>query len=164
MRSNKCCLNRETRPSARPRSSVSTFTKETTRRTGTTKECYQFQKQFFPVVGELKSEGEEFDCAFFLDQLDEVNWWVCNVRNPRTAFWLQTPTDRFYPDFVAMLKDGRRLVVESKGEDRWSNDDSKEKRNIGELWANASDGHCLFVMPKGSDRNAMRRKVAERSK
>lgn len=122
---------------------------------------YQFQKHFFPVVGELKSEGEEFDCAVFLDQFDEVNWWVRNVTNPRTAFWLQTSTDRFYPDFVAMLKDGRRLVVEYKGDDRWSNDDSKEKLAIGELWANASDGHCLFVMPKGPDWNAIRLKVAE---
>ncbi|MBN1889793.1 MAG: SDR family NAD(P)-dependent oxidoreductase [Thermoflexales bacterium] len=29
------------------------------------------------------------------------------------------------------MGDGRYLVVESKGEDRWSNDDSKEKRNLG---------------------------------
>ena len=121
---------------------------------------YQFQKHFFPVVGELKSEGEEFDCAVFLDQLDGVSWWVRNVTNPRTAFWLQTSTDRFYPDFVAMLKDGRRLVVESKGEDRWSNDDSKEKRAIGELWAIASDGHCLFVMPNGPDWSSIRTKIA----
>lgn len=58
-----------------------------------------------------------------------------------------------------MLKDGRRLVVEYKGEDRWSNDDSKEKRAIGELWANVSDGHCLFVMPNGPDRIAIRKKI-----
>ena len=56
--------------------------------------------------------------------------------------------------------EGRRvLVVEYKGEDRWSNDDSKEKRAIGELWANASDGHCLFVMPNGPDWIAIRTKI-----
>ena len=33
------------------------------------------------------------------------------------------------------LKDGRYLVAEYKGADRWSNDDSKEKRRLGELWA-----------------------------
>jgi type III restriction enzyme len=82
--------------------------------------------------------------------------WVRNLeRRERSAFWLQSSTDRFYPDFVALLKDGRILVVEYKGEDRWSNDDSKEKRAVGELWAEHSGGKCLFVMPKGKDRAAI---------
>ncbi len=123
---------------------------------------YRFQKHFFPVVGELKSEGEEFDCATFIDQLPEVDWWVRNLeRKPLSAFWLQTPSDRFYPDFVAMLKDGRRLVVESKGEHLWSNDDSKEKRQLGELWASASKGRCLFVMPKGAGWDEIRRAITK---
>ena len=50
---------------------------------------------------------------------------------------------------AAMLDDGMILVVESNGEHLWSNDDSKEKRAVGELWADRSDGKCLFVMPKG---------------
>jgi len=52
---------------------------------------------------------------------------------PRAAFWLPTSTDRFYPDFVALLQDDRLLVVEYKGAAYVSNDDSKEKRLIGEL-------------------------------
>lgn len=124
--------------------------------------AYTFQNHLFDTVGELKSEGEEFDCAFFIDTMPEVKWWVRNLeRKPLSSFWLQTPTDRFYPDFVAMLKDGRRLVVESKGEIYWSNDDSKEKRQLGELWASASNGHCLFVMPKGPDWNAIRQQVSK---
>lgn len=111
---------------------------------------YRFKRHLFPMIGELKSEGEEFECAVHLDQMDEVKLWVRNLeRRPESSFWLQTATDRFYPDFVALLKDGRILVVEYKGEDRWSNDDSKEKRAIGELWAERSGGRCLFVMPKG---------------
>jgi type III restriction enzyme len=68
---------------------------------------------------------------------------------------LQTSTDKFYPDFVAELTDGRILVVEYKGEDRWTNDDSREKRAIGELWAERSGGRCVFVMPRGRDFNAI---------
>jgi len=30
------------------------------------------------------------------------------------SFWLQTSTDKFYPDFVCKLKDGRVVVVEYK--------------------------------------------------
>jgi len=117
---------------------------------------YRFRKHFFRLVGELRSEGEEYDCAVFLDQLDAVKHWVRNLeRRPECSFWLQTSTDKFYPDFVAQLNDGRILVVEYKGEDRWSNEDSREKRAVGELWADRSNGHCLFVMPKGPDWGAI---------
>ena len=69
---------------------------------------YQFQKHYYPVVGELKSEGEEFECAQFIDTLPEVKYWVRNLeRQPEHSFWLQTSTDKFYPDFVGLLNDGR---------------------------------------------------------
>jgi type III restriction enzyme len=51
--------------------------------------------------------GEEADCAFAIDQSHEVEYWARNLeRNPKYAFWLPTSTDRFYPDFVAKLRDG----------------------------------------------------------
>ncbi len=116
----------------------------------------QFNKHYFPRPGELKSEGEEFECAVFLDNQPKVWNWVRNLeRRPESSFWLPTSSDRFYPDFVALLNDGRILVVESKGEHLWSNDDSKEKRNVGELWAERSGGRCLFVMPKGNEWSAI---------
>jgi hypothetical protein len=68
------------------------------------------------------------------------------IGQPDAAFWLPTSTDRFYPDFVAELQDGRLFVVEYKGGDRWSNDDSREKRDIGQVWAAASNGRCVFAM------------------
>ncbi len=109
-----------------------------------------FSKHYYPKVGELDGEGEEFLCAQFIDQMPEVEYWVRNLeRQERFSFWLQTATDKFYPDFVCKLKDGRFLVVEYKGADRWSNDDSKEKRRLGELWALKSNSTCLFIMPKG---------------
>ena len=51
-------------------------------------------------------------------------------------------------------------MVEYKGADRWSNDNSKQKRAIGELWESRSEGRCLFVMPNGKDWEAIRRKIA----
>ncbi|OYV93115.1 MAG: hypothetical protein B7Z68_09025 [Acidobacteria bacterium 21-70-11] len=111
----------------------------------------QLRKHLFSVVGELSGDGEEFECAAFLDSLPEVKHWVRNIERGHNSFWLQTSSDKFYADFVAKLVDGRVLVVEYKGEDRWSNDDSKEKRAVGELWAERSKGKCLFVMPKGPD-------------
>lgn len=121
---------------------------------------YKFKKHYYRQVGNLKSKGEEFECAQFLDSLPEVKFWVRNIeRQHSQSFWLQTSTDKFYPDFVCLLNDGRYLVVEYKGEDRWSDDDSKEKRNLGTLWEARSDGKCLFIMPKGKDLSAIRSKV-----
>lgn len=114
-------------------------------------ETYRFSRHYFPRVGELKSEGEEYDCAVFVAMLPGVRYWVRNIERSPYSFWLQTSTDKFYPDFVALLHDGRVLVVEYKGADRWSNDDSKEKHTLGQLWADRSEGWCLFVMPKGTN-------------
>lgn len=99
----------------------------------------------------------EFMCARHIDQLDQVDFWVRNLeRQERFSFWLQTSSDKFYPDFVCKLEDERFLVVEYKGADRYSTDDAKEKRRLGELWAQKSNGRCLFVMLKGTEWNAIK--------
>ena len=112
---------------------------------GTTK----FQKHYPTLVGDLKHEGEEFDCALHLDRHDAVRYWIRNVENKPTSFWLQLPHAKFYPDFVAMLHDGRILVVEYKGAHLY--DGESIKRQIGETWAEASGGECLFCMPTERD-------------
>jgi len=120
---------------------------------------YKFKKHYYPEVGDLKTQGEEFECAQYIDTLDEVEFWVRNLeRRPQHSFWLQTSTDRFYPDFVCKLKDGRFLVVEYKGEHLW-NEDSKEKKALGELWESRSTGKCLFVMPTKKDYGVIKQRL-----
>jgi len=117
----------------------------------------ELPKHFFPIIGDLKGEGEEFECALFLaTQLNGIKYWLRNVERKPTSFSLQTSTDRFYPDFVCMLTDGRILVVEYKGSDKWDTPDSIEKRQIGGLWAKRSAGKGIFIMPKGKDLAAIK--------
>ncbi|HFT1754925.1 TPA: hypothetical protein RG819_002347, partial [Mannheimia haemolytica] len=59
----------------------------------------------------------------------------------------------FYPDFIVELIDGRILIVEYKGEQLKSNEDSKEKALIGNLWEKLSQGKGLFIMAVKSDEN-----------
>ena len=108
-----------------------------------------FRKHLFPEVGELKGGGEEWDCACFLDSMPEVEVWVRNLDQRDNSFGLQTSSDKFYPDFVCRLTDGRIMVVEYKAEKSWSDEDSTEKRNLGEMWAAVGGDKYLFVMPKG---------------
>jgi type III restriction enzyme len=106
----------------------------------------QFQKHFCRVVGDLEETGEEHECAIYLDRLPEVRTWIRNTSRQPHSFWLQTSTDRFYPDFVCLLTDGRVLVVEYKGSDRSTAEDAIEKDFIGRLWADRSGGKGLFIM------------------
>lgn len=122
---------------------------------------YKFQKHYYPEIGDLETKGEEFECAQYIDQLDEVEFWVRNPsRRPNHAFWLQTSTDKFYPDFVCKLKDGRFLAVEYKGSHLW-NEDSKEKKALGELWAEKSEGKCVFVMITNKDFDQISRAIGK---
>ncbi|MGO9610382.1 MAG: DEAD/DEAH box helicase, partial [Verrucomicrobiia bacterium] len=124
--------------------------------------AFEFKKHYFGKVGELKSGGEEYECATFLDGLTEVKYWIRNLAKRPTSLSLQTSTDRFYPDFVCLLQDGRVLAVEYKGKDRWDGIDSAEKRAVGTVWEGRSSGKCLFLMPDGKDFESIRRKISGR--
>ena len=114
---------------------------------------YRFRRHYYPVPGDLKNVGEEFECAKQIDLLDEVEFWVRNLVHP-SQFWMPTATQRTYPDFVAKLKDGRLLVVEYKGGDRFTADQEKEKRMVGDLWAKRSSGKGLYLMAREHDDSA----------
>ena len=91
-------------------------------------------------------DGEEFQCAEVIDSLSEVEYWLRNVARHSNSFWLPTATDKFYPDFIILLKDGRLLVVEYKGAHIAEGSDTVEKRTIGALWERESEGKCLFLV------------------
>jgi type III restriction enzyme len=117
----------------------------------------EFTKHYYEQVGDLDDETnrEEFLCAKLIDEQGGIEWWVRNLeRQQLHSFWLQTSTDKFYPDFVCKLKNGKILVVEYKGGHLADNPDTNEKERLGNLWAERSDGRCLFLMvrtPKGFD-------------
>ncbi len=117
---------------------------------------YRFLKHYYGVIGDLKEappkqSDHEYHCAVAIDELPQVRHWVRNLpRFPEFSFWLPTSKDRFYPDFVAELSDGRLLVVEYKGA-HLLNKDTDEKDQIGRQWAASSGGKCLFLMAVAND-------------
>jgi type III restriction enzyme len=121
----------------------------------------KFNKHYTPVIGDLKPEGEEFKCAVYLDECAEVRYWIRNVDRKPNAFWLQLAKGKFYPDFVALLTDGRVMAVEYKGAQLANDPGTLEKRKIGTLWAEASGGHCLFAMPTAGDFDEIRRVIGK---
>ena len=103
------------------------------------------RKHLFAQVGDLRHGGEEWMAAVAIDDHSSVKRWVRNVDRTAWSYALPTATDLFYPDFVAELTDGRKLIIEYKGEDRTTNDDSREKRNIGARLQEVSGGSVVFL-------------------
>jgi type III restriction enzyme len=113
---------------------------------------FKLKRHFFPVIGNLKSLGEEFECAQEIaNHLPNVQWWVRNVERKPGSFWLQTASDKFYPDFIVRLYSGVTLAVEYKGAHIADSRDSREKKQIGELWEKRSNGRCRFVWVENRD-------------
>jgi type III restriction enzyme len=116
------------------------------------------KRHFFPVIGNLQPKGEEFECAEFIaNQLEGVAWWVRNVEKKPSAFWLQTASDRYYPDFLIQLNSGVILAVEYKGSHIAEYD--REKKRIGELWARRSNGRCRFVWVENKNWSALKEAI-----
>jgi type III restriction enzyme len=106
---------------------------------------YHFDKHYYgDMIGAFDSE-DEFFCAQVLDQCEQVKTWVRNLVHESWGFRLPLSNGHFfYPDFVAMLNDGRIFVIEYKGAHLIEG--AQEKKNIGELWEEKSDGKALFLM------------------
>ena len=111
---------------------------------------YRFEKHYYRQIAAMNHEEES--CARAIEHNPNVKTWVRNLeRRADHAFWLPTPTDKFYPDFMVQLADGRVAAIEYKGAHLLSNDDTKEKQRIGDLWAARSQGHCLFLLVSETD-------------
>lgn len=64
------------------------------------------------------------------------------------------------PYVCLRLPTGGGVVIEYKGSDRYNNDDSKEKRQLGDFYAGVSNGSCSFIMLNGKDWNALKNKLS----
>ena len=105
---------------------------------------YEFRKHYYPVLADLKDDGEEFLCAQLIDLHPKVRHWVRNLTSAPAGFALPTSRGWFYADFVAELTDGRVALLEYKGAHLANDPGEIEKRQIGELWARQSGGKAVF--------------------
>ena len=107
--------------------------------------------------------GEEIRCAEAIDRLPGVKYWLRNVARHPESFRLPLATGWFYPDFVALLEDGRLFVIEYKGAHIVEKSDTDEKRTIGEFWQRKSNGTGLFsLVEKSVNGKDIRRQLTEK--
>ncbi len=118
----------------------------------------EFKKHFCPLIhnlhvfrGDGKTYAEEYLCAEAIDSNPDVKRWIRNIERSDDAFWLPLSDGRFFPDFLLELTNGKILVVEYKGANLYTNEDSRRKRRVGEVWERTSQGRCFFLMARDQD-------------
>ncbi len=101
-----------------------------------------FKHDAFDVIGAMNDE--ELLCASQIDSHPNIKRWVRNLEDEgRGGFFLPLSPRKFFPDFIAELKDGRIAIIEYKNPilDKVE----QHKKSVGELWASRSDGQCVFA-------------------
>ena len=106
----------------------------------------EFNKNYYEKIDKLNGEELEFVRRLDLDTLPNIKYWV-RSREKIDPFYIQGwKKGKFYPDFVAVTNKGKIIVLEWKGEDRVSNEDTKYKVEIGDIWEKLGNGKLNFFL------------------
>jgi type III restriction enzyme len=110
-----------------------------------------FKKNFYESLEELNSEELAFIRRLDSEALPNIKFWV-RVREKKDPFYLQGwRPNKFYPDFVALCKDGKIVVLEWKGRDRLTSEDTAYKVELAKKWQDLGKGKlCFFLVHLGN--------------
>ena len=105
-----------------------------------------FENHLYSRAGVLNSE--ESDLAIKIDQLkDVISWWYRSPEKKEEAIYLQGwQRNKFYPDFIVKTKKGNYLLVEYKGENLLTNEDTQYKIKLGEKWQELTGKNYYFFL------------------
>ncbi len=107
-----------------------------------------FQKHLFERAGYMN--GEETELAMRIDVLENIKWWFRS--REKVDFYLQGwRSGKFYPDFILKTENGKYILVEYKGEDRLTNEDTEYKKELGKFWEQLSGNNFYLVGKKDID-------------
>lgn len=109
------------------------------------KENQEFKKTLYSAVGKLNKEESSFVSRLDSETLPNIKVWVRN--REKQDFYLQGwKKGRFYPDFIAITKKGKIIVLEWKGGDRKTNEDTIYKQSVAKKWTDMAKGKAEFFL------------------
>lgn len=104
-----------------------------------------FNKHKYEGVHKFDSE-EEYQVALYIDKMDSVISWIRNIdKDPLNSFWLQTKTDKFYPDFIIHFKNGTTAVAEYKGQ-AYIKEYEETKKPVGDAWGSIDENYKFISL------------------
>ena len=92
--------------------------------------------------------GFELKVIEKVSSLPNIKWWHRNM--DRLEFCINGYMNH-YPDFIVMTNSGKIVMVETKGEHLTSNDDSREKAELGKIWQAQSGSKFRYYMVSEND-------------
>lgn len=105
-----------------------------------------FNKNYYTKIDKLNKEEQRFIERLDLDTLPNIRFWIRNRENKDPFYLFGWQKNRFYPDFIALTNKGNILVLEWKGEDRVSNEDTQYKEQVAEIWQQLGKGKLYFFL------------------
>ena len=105
-----------------------------------------FKKHLYDGLANLNNE--ETNLAESIDQCENVEWWYRSVEKDldNGLYFQGWQPNRFWPDFIVKTKSGKFLVVEYKGENLKSNEDTKYKNQLGKKWEELTPKEFYFFI------------------
>lgn len=92
--------------------------------------------------------GFELKVIEKVSSLPNIKWWHRNM--DRLEFCINGYLNH-YPDFIVMTNSGKIVMVETKGEHLTSNDDSREKAELGKIWQAQAGANYRYYMVSEND-------------
>ena len=76
--------------------------------------------------------------------LQNIAFWTRNTDRRNVGFYINGFINH-YPDFIIQTKNGKTIILETKGDDR-DNSDSEMKIRLGQAWANKAGSNFKYFM------------------
>ena len=83
-----------------------------------------------------------------VSSMPNIKWWHRNIE--RHEFCINGFINH-YPDFIVMTNSGYIVMIETKGGHLTSNDDSREKAELGKMWQAQAGGKFRYYMVSEND-------------
>lgn len=83
-----------------------------------------------------------------VSSMPNIKWWHRNIE--RHEFCINGFINH-YPDFIVMTNSGYIVMIETKGGHLTSNDDSREKAELGKMWQAQAGGKFRYYMVNYDD-------------
>lgn len=116
-----------------------------------------FQKHLFVRAGYMN--GEETEVAMRIDVMENIVWWY-RSREKMDLYLQGWKAGKFYPDFILKTKKGIYVVIEYKGEQLATGEDTKYKVEVGKLWEKLSDSSCRFYLVEKNTAEQVLKEIA----
>lgn len=118
-------------------------------------ESFPFPEKITPLNPSLPNSKSLYECEDSMNgfeqkmiseisALENVKFWHRNLTRGK-GFFINGFQNNHYPDFIIKTHKGNIVLIETKG-DYLDNDDSKNKRELGRVWAEKAGNNYKYFM------------------